>query len=275
MTLIFNNNIPATFFKVQQVGSMVQIKPYASYHVWLDWFDLAPLDFSPAIDILTELILDVNDIATDALVEAAAASAAASTAQAAADAAQTDADSAQSTANTGVTNAAAAQSAADAAQSEIDALEIVVSDTGGSIADQLHGRATIWWDEATLVTGTKAASRIAGMDYGVGYHAGGSSNNEMKISFVADLYSGGTLFIHCVTNNGAGIATVVIDDLFVANIDFYSASQTLNAIKSAAIAADNWASGRHTLKIRSTTKHASSSAYFLVITKVWFTDNND
>lgn len=63
--LTFNNNIPATFFKVQQVGTMVQIKPFAGYYIWLDWFDLAPLDQSALIDDL-QVAVDAAQSAADA-----------------------------------------------------------------------------------------------------------------------------------------------------------------------------------------------------------------
>jgi hypothetical protein len=228
--------LPRTIpFVVQQVGSMVQIKPYASYYVWLDWFDLEPLDFSPAIDVLTDLILGVNDIAVAAAVDASQALA--------------DASNAQSTAD--------------------DALA-AASNIISSI-----GRFTLFWDEALLIVGTRTISRVAGMDYGHGVSAAGLINNEMRMSFSGDISRGGIFHFHVVTNNASGIMRVLIDAVEIGTVDLYTAVQALNVDKQIAVDLGDFTTGRHRITLKSTTKHASSTGYFLVVTKVWFSDGDD
>lgn len=150
-----------------------------------------------------------------------------------------------------------------------------IGDVAAALAVPKHGRMSMFWDEAQLVTGTKAVSRVAGMDYGFGVHAGGAVNNEMKMSFNCDISFGGSFHFHVVTNNGAGIMSVSIDGTSIGTIDLYAVAQTLNVDKTLTVNLGDFAPGRHTMNIKAATKHGSSSAYFLVITKVWFYDGSD
>lgn len=84
-SITFNELRPLLPFVVQQVGTMVQIKPFAGYYAWIDWFDLstisgttdltavlarldaleaADLDFIAAFEVLQALIIDQNDLIT-------------------------------------------------------------------------------------------------------------------------------------------------------------------------------------------------------------------
>jgi hypothetical protein len=138
--------------------------------------------------------------------------------------------------------------------------------------DTAHGRFTQFWDEAFLVTGTRGYSRITGMDYGYGVHAGAAVNNEMKISFSADISMAGTFHFHVVTNNASGIMTVSIDGTSIGTIDLYSAAQVLNVDKTLTVDLGEFSAGRHLLNVKANGKNASSSNHFLIITKVWFYD---
>lgn len=137
------------------------------------------------------------------------------------------------------------------------------------------GRITLFWDEAQLVTGTRTISRVAGMDYGFGVSAAGLINNEMEMSFNADISNGGIFHFHVVTNNASGIMTVSIDGTVIGTIDLYTAVQALNVDKTLAVDAGDFAPGRHTLSIKGASKNGATSTYFLVITKVWFYDGSD
>lgn len=138
-----------------------------------------------------------------------------------------------------------------------------------------HGRFSVFYDEAVLVTGTRTFSRIAGMDYNYGVSAGGAINNEMKISFDADISTGGIFHFQTLTNNACGIATVSIDGTVIGTIDLYSAVQVLNVDKTIAIDLGDFSQGRHTISIKGATKNPSTATYWIVITKIWFYDGSD
>jgi hypothetical protein len=148
-------------------------------------------------------------------------------------------------------------------------------DVAAGLAARKHGRMSIFWDEAQLVTGTRTLSRVAGMDYGFGVSAAGLINNEMEMSFNCDLSNGGIFHFHVVTNNASGIMTVSIDGTSIGTIDLYTSVQALNVDKTLAIDAGDFVLGRHTISIKGASKNASSSGYFLVVTKVWFYDGSD
>lgn len=148
-------------------------------------------------------------------------------------------------------------------------------DIAAAILAQKHGRMSIFWDEAQLVTGTRTLSRVAGMDYGFGVSAAGLINNEMEMSFNADISKGGIFHFHVVTNNASGIMTVSIDGTSIGTVDLYTAVQALNVDKTLSISLGAFPIGRHTLSIKGATKNASSSGYFLVVTKIWFYDGSD
>lgn len=88
--VIVNDLRPVFPFVTRIDGFKAQIKPFASYYQWLDWFDFEALNPIPYVDALTVVIEGVNDTALAAAAAAALAAADASTAQAAADAAQSD-----------------------------------------------------------------------------------------------------------------------------------------------------------------------------------------
>lgn len=148
-------------------------------------------------------------------------------------------------------------------------------DVAAGLAARKHGRCSIMWDEAQLVTGTRTYSRVAGMDYGFGVSAAGLINNEMEMSFYGDISTGGIFHFHVVTNNASGIMTVSIDGTSIGTVDLYTAVQALNVDKTLSVSLGAFALGRHTLSIKGATKNASSSGYFLVVTKVWFYDGSD
>lgn len=244
MTLSFNDLRPLFPFIVQQVGTMVQIKPFPSYYIWLDWFDLAPLDFSPAIDILTELIADVNDIAVEALANAATAAAAASTAQATADQA--------------ILDAAAAQADADAALA-----------AAGSSAR----RATMWHDESLLGSGTIVQTLSSGQKYGYFRHCV-TQGHLFSNSFVCDLTPGATITFFGATNNGSGILHVYVDEVSIGTIDWYTAGLVPNVEKAISVPSATFGNGYHKLWMLGITKNASSSGYPILLTKISVLSNN-
>jgi len=150
-----------------------------------------------------------------------------------------------------------------------------VGDVAAALAARKHGRMSIFWDEAELVTGTRTIYRVAGMDYGLAAGAASLINNEMKMSFYCDISNGGFFHFHVLTNNGSGIMSASIDGTSIGTVDLYTVAQTLNVDKTLSVSAGAFTLGRHTLRLKGATKHASSSGYALVVTKVWFYDGSD
>lgn len=171
---------------------------------------------------------------------------------------------AQDDATKALEDAASALALANNAIEEIDLLDT-----------SKPGRFVMFWDEATVVTGTRTMTRIAGLDYGFGVSSGGAINNESEMSFLGDISNGGIFHFHVVTNNASGIMTVSIDGVQIGTIDLYSAVQTLNVDKTLAVDVGDFTPGKHTLSIKGATKNAATSTYWIVLTKVWFYDGSD
>lgn len=242
MTLTFNNNIPGVIFKVQQTGTMVQIKPFASYYIWLDWFDLAPLDQTALIDALQ---IDVDASA------------------AAASAAQTDA-------NTAIANAASAQATAD--QAILDAAAALAAANDADAAIPLPRRATMFHDESTVSGGTATTTMNATQRYGYVRFCV-TQLHQFRNSFVANLAPGATITFLGATNNGSGIMEVYLDEDHLTSVDFYSATLLPNVEKTVSIPSATYDNGYHKLWMVVVNKHVSSSGYAILLTKIHVQSN--
>jgi len=233
-SLTFTDLRPLLPFVVQQVGTMVQIKPYAGFYIWLDWFDLAPLDFTDAISVLTDLIVATNTIATDAAATAAAAAAAADTAQAAADAAQAD---------------------ATAALSAVSAIDTSLE------------RFAVYGDEFLYLSGTPAQAVAATYPYN--YFTFTSTLNAQP--YINLHLRPGTWTFHILTAKrpDASKLTVTLNAVgLVTNFDLYAAVAVptyVHVITGITVSA----ASVHEILLLAAAKNASSSSHVLVVNKVW------
>lgn len=233
-SLTFNELRPLLPFIVQQVGTMVQIKPYAGYYIWLDWFDLAPLDFSEAIDVLAGLIVDVNAIAVAAAADAATALADASNAQAAADAAQADATAALA---------------------------------GVAAIDTRLERFAVFGDEFLYLSGTPA--QAVATTYPYNYFTFTSTLNAQ--AYINLHLMPGTWTFHILTAKrpDASKLTVTLNAVGLStNFDLYAAvavTTFVHVLTGITVSA----ASVHEILLLAAAKNASSSGHVLVVNKVW------
>lgn len=242
---MFNDLRPMLPFVVQQVGSLVQIKPFAGYYIWLDWFDLSPLDQSADI---AAILVSIGELETAVVTAYETATDAADLALAAAD-----------TAVEALNDAADAQTAADAAQADADA---ALAAAGGAVAPTFG----VMMDEAVWnVTPTRLVSATYPYNYGVFTTAPAAATKK----FTAQ---SGTWNIHILTYKGsnAGQLTIDIDGTTIlTNLELYVASPAFTAYNHNLTSITITGSGWHTLQISCSSKHGSSSAHGLLVFKVW------
>jgi hypothetical protein len=134
-------------------------------------------------------------------------------------------------------------------------------------------RVTLFTDVFDVVAGNASLTRAAtaGMNHRYSYYAYQGTqavNDDRQAPFecAAGTYS---IFWYGAMGTNTGIITVRIDGGSVGTMDLYvnpGAHNETKSITGVAITA-----GRHTLSLLMATKHASSTAYFNVLTKMWLT----
>ncbi len=132
-------------------------------------------------------------------------------------------------------------------------------------------RVTLFADLFDVVAGatpiTRAATTTNAHRYSFYNHQTTPAQNddrEADFECQAGTY---TLYWYGITASTGGIITARIDGASVGTMDTYSASTLYNITLS--ISGIAIAEGRHTLSLLMATKHASSTLYFNLLTKVW------
>jgi len=228
-----NNPVPlwSPRFRTNETTLDLEYKPFPRYPTWLLAWSMSPIvDAFAAYDAL---LADINTLLTEHGAILVTLTSDVATAQATADAAQATADAAQ----------------ADAAV--------------------LHERrATMFHDESVCTFGTPTLTVTTAQRYNY-YRWSATQGNAFKNSFVMDLSLGATLYLLGATSNGSGICDIYIDGVFLASIDFYTAGNVFNVEKTATIPASVHGAGKHKIEMLAPTKHASSSGYAIVLTKLY------
>lgn len=130
-------------------------------------------------------------------------------------------------------------------------------------------KAPVMWHDQSVFTGSSATQIDNAQAYGY-YTYTSSDSDEFTNGFVcrAGTY---TLKILGVTDADRGKLDIYIDSVLVSSgQDWYAASTTKNVTKSVASATIS-TDGYHTLRCKTNGKNASSSNYYMAITKIWLT----
>lgn len=237
--MIFNDLRPVLPFVVMVDETIVYIKPFAGYYTWLPWFDFSALDQSAAV---AAILVTIDDLET-AIVTAY---------ETAVDALEL-ATEAAGIAIDALNDAAAAQDTAD------DALAAA----GAAAASPTFG---VMMDEAVWnVTPTRLVNSQYPYNYGVFTTAPAAATKKFSAQ-------AGTWNIHILTykGNNAGQLTLDIDGTTIlTNLELYVASPAFAPYNHNLTSITITGSGWHTLQISCSSKHASSSAYVLLVFKIW------
>ena len=142
--------------------------------------------------------------------------------------------------------------------------------------DNLPTRATMWHDEATVITGKALARLVVNTHaYNVVSYQNASANGD---TFTHGFQVGeGTYTLTVLGRHltSAGRVDWYVDDVLVASAqDWYAGSAAPNIVKSVAdiVIAEG---GYHVLKGIVAGKNASSSNYRLMLTKMWLAQASD
>ncbi len=134
-------------------------------------------------------------------------------------------------------------------------------------------RATVWIDEATVLTGNAINLGVltTQMYNSIGFQNAAANGDALTWS-VWLLTGSYTLYILGQTNPDAGIQDIYLDGVLAAStIDWYSAGGVQNVIKSAAVTITG--TGYHVLK--SVVNGKTGSDYRLYLTKLWLRPTAD
>lgn len=238
--LTFNDIRPQLPFIVQQVGTMVQIKPFAGYYIWLDWFDLAPLDQSADI---AAILVSIEGIEASVLTAY----------ETAVDALEVGTDAA-AIAIDALNDAADAQATADAALA-----------AAGAAASPAPTFAAMFDEAVWNITPTRQVGSAYPYNYAVFTSTPAAAIKKIQAQ-------AGTWDIHILTYKGsnAGQLSVAIGGVSILiNLELYVASPAFavyqHNLTGVTIATSGWLD----LQISCSNKHASSSAYGLIVFKIW------
>jgi hypothetical protein len=151
-----------------------------------------------------------------------------------------------------------------------------LSVTGAVSALNLYPqRATMWHGEATVTAGNAITRNAPNSQvYNIqAYHSPPAINDAFSHSFFlkAGTYDFTAL---CVTSSDRGIISWSVDGSSIGTTDLYSAGATYNVVKtisSVTITGD----GYHKITGVTTSKNASSSNYYMTLTKYWFKPATD
>ena len=144
------------------------------------------------------------------------------------------------------------------------------SDNITYLYDNLPHHVTLWHKRSLVTNGNAiaAVNLVTQWYYWLWEQTAAQNGDVFTQSFVCapGVY---TFSILCRTNSDCGIVDWTLDGTSIsANMDFYSAASTPNVVKTQA--AISILGGRHVLTGTVDGKHASSSAYKVPITKLWF-----
>lgn len=127
--------------------------------------------------------------------------------------------------------------------------------------------ASLFYDEFQVVTGNALTSFIREQSYNyVAYQDLPALGDETFAQF--NLSAGDyTLFALGISSTNRGILTVVLDGIVQGTIDWYSAIQAANVVETLPITVLD--DGTHSLLFRTVSKNASSTDYYMPLTKLW------
>lgn len=237
---MFNDLRPMLPFVVQQVGSLVQIKPFAGYYIWLDWFDLSPLDQSADI---AAILVSIGELETAVVTAYETATDAANLALAAAD-----------TAVEALNDAADAQTAADAAQADADAALAAA----GAIGVDYPSTHFIIPRATKVISGGFGAFAVATTDALNGGYTMTGLNTEVQVR--VPLANASWRFTALVAFfSSAGKVTLYVDGAAQAELDMYNATRLPNQELTWDFVSGF--EGYHDLRVKITSKRAASSNY--------------
>lgn len=150
-----------------------------------------------------------------------------------------------------------------------DRLKQLEADEGG--AESIYpDRATLWHDESTVLSGGVITLSITNTQvYNIRYFQTGPANGD---SFTQSfILKAGTYDLKVIGETGTDRALIdwYVDNVKVISLqDWYAGAGAANVIKSASVSVVG--NGRHVLKGTVNGKHASSTSYFILLTKMWF-----
>jgi hypothetical protein len=132
--------------------------------------------------------------------------------------------------------------------------------------------ATLWHDESVVLAGNALAHvHNTNQDYGVTVYQNTPANGdtfEQKVFLRPGWY---TFNVLGTTDANRGIVDWYLDDVkLLAGQDWYAAAIGYNVVKASSVPFVVQYGGAHTLKAVVNGKNASSTSYYLVLTKMWF-----
>ena len=129
-------------------------------------------------------------------------------------------------------------------------------------------KAVLLWDEGTILTGNDFIFTVdnAQIYNSYAYQSPAANGDEIKFDIILKK---GTYNVEVlgITDNNKGIQKIYIDDVYVGEVDWYSAATVRNVYKKV-LAIEVTESKLHTIKFKIDGKNGSSSAYAALITKV-------
>ena len=149
-------------------------------------------------------------------------------------------------------------------------LNTYLRDNSNSLYSGMPNRATLWHDDALILSGNTLTQTTETNQFFNGYAYQSAAANGDTFTHSCYLQSGTyDLNILGITNNGCGIVDWYLDGTLIqASQDWYSASTTYNVVKTVASVSVG-ASGYHVLKGVINGKNGSSSGYQLRLTGYW------
>jgi len=238
MTILINGQ-PFVFPVFQQVGFVIQSKPFPAFYQWTDFLDFTEFDARitaieaglPA-DLAATLAGIIGDVST-----------------------------AQSTADNAITNAAAAQSAADAAQG--DATAALAGNSGNSALLPRYGH--FHSDDGTYINGTPAYNTDGTYPYAGGWF---TTTQNAHVEFYITCREGTSITVNLLTQrlSSGAIFTFYLDGVLFGTQDTYNATTQKAVVIGSSTGSVG--SGDHTIAIKALTKNASSSGYNMFLNRL-------